>query len=284
VAGPLNLDRELKKATTVLGAELLLSDKEFDALTMLVEREGESIAFEELYKEIWCADKRDISKELALSNLSNLLSLINEAGKGLFMGIEYDEEAGYTFSTKWGHSWRKSSEEPVIIEEIKSRTDPPSVAAKKQSKIIGGIMATGMVAAAFFIVIMGRLPNALHTVSDEIYIFDNPVPLGAAPNFTDAIVFPEIADTVISSSAGLLINFYNPEENSDNFVFEITLADSGEILYTSAPMAPGSRTESIEIQPLNTGEHRAVLNITVYDFDGIMVASPPGVNFMIKVY
>jgi len=57
-----------KLATTVQQKELPLDEYEFDALHILATREGEAIAFEHLYTEVWlsvdCHCKRHTVKEV----------------------------------------------------------------------------------------------------------------------------------------------------------------------------------------------------------------------------
>jgi len=52
-AGPLNLNRQTKQATTVMGSELPLDADEFKALDTPAAREGETVEFEQLYETVW---------------------------------------------------------------------------------------------------------------------------------------------------------------------------------------------------------------------------------------
>jgi len=104
-SGPLNLYREKKSADTVMGTELILDDKEFDALDMLVAREGEPITFEQIYEAVWDDPDYVDGRDAARAAMWNLIEQVSSAGKG-FMRIEYTPEVGYTFRTHWGHNWQ----------------------------------------------------------------------------------------------------------------------------------------------------------------------------------
>ncbi|MDR0273264.1 MAG: hypothetical protein LBI27_08120 [Clostridiales bacterium] len=49
LVGPLNLNTHTKVASTIMGARLPLSSKEFDTLHMLATKEGEIVEFEAGY-------------------------------------------------------------------------------------------------------------------------------------------------------------------------------------------------------------------------------------------
>ena len=103
--GPLNLNRQTKKANTVFKTELILDGKEFDALDMMAAREGEPLAFEQLYAAVWHAEDGQDGREAARSGLDNITRQVKEAGDG-FMWISRTPEAGYIFQTRWGHNRR----------------------------------------------------------------------------------------------------------------------------------------------------------------------------------
>jgi len=114
-AGPLNLNRYLKRACTIMGRELAISAKEFNALDMLVSREGEYLTFDELYQAVWGKAENPESKENARESIDNLLMQVCNDGEG-FMWIEYLHEAGYMFKTHWGKNWDKDvrTDAPVL--------------------------------------------------------------------------------------------------------------------------------------------------------------------------
>jgi len=98
--GPLNLNRQTKKASTTLGTLLLLDENEFDVLYMLATREGESLTLERLYAAVWGAEGGIQEQEAARRILDSLARKVNEAGAD-FMWIEYASNSGYTFKIHW---------------------------------------------------------------------------------------------------------------------------------------------------------------------------------------
>ena len=102
-AGPLNLNRLKKEACTVMGTKFALSEKEFDALDMLVSREGEPVNVDLLFAAIWDTGDDVKKHKAALMSMNYIISEINEVGEG-FMRIEFDPAVGYTFLTRWGRN------------------------------------------------------------------------------------------------------------------------------------------------------------------------------------
>jgi len=102
--GPLNIDRRTRRADTVTGAVLALSEEEFDSLDALAAREGESLSFDYIYETVWINGSRSFDKAAAKSGLDHLARIVGEAGEG-FMWIENDPESGYAFRTRWSHNW-----------------------------------------------------------------------------------------------------------------------------------------------------------------------------------
>ena len=105
VVGPLNLDRQNKRANTALGRELSLDEEEFAALDMLASREGEPLAFELLYRTVWDTGDGTNRRDRARLALEHLLGQVRGEGDG-FMWIEHRLETGYTFRTRWSHNWK----------------------------------------------------------------------------------------------------------------------------------------------------------------------------------
>ena len=101
--GPLNLNRQTKKASAAMGAMLYLDEKEFDALYLLASREGGSLTFEQLFAAVWESPESPGEIESARSALGSLAEKVKEAGKG-FMWIEHTPESGYTFKIRWKRS------------------------------------------------------------------------------------------------------------------------------------------------------------------------------------
>jgi len=132
-SGPLNLCREKKRADTVMGTELVLNEKEFDTLDMLVSREGEPVAFEQIYKAVWDDPANADGRDAARAAMWNLIEQVGSAGKG-FMRIEYTPEAGYSFRTHWGHNWQTERANDSIIERIDGHWGADAVEHERENE------------------------------------------------------------------------------------------------------------------------------------------------------
>jgi len=97
-AGPLNLNRKIKQAYTVTGHELTLTDKEFEALDLLVSLEGEYLSLDQLHRDIWGASA---NREETRRCLEAIVEQINSSGDG-FMWINYLPAHGFAFQIHWG--------------------------------------------------------------------------------------------------------------------------------------------------------------------------------------
>jgi len=205
IAGPLNLDRTAKKADTTLGAQLVLSDKEFDALDVLATREGQTVAFEELFKIVWKGSNDHEIRADARETLKKLTAKIQQAGDG-FMWIEVSRGEGYTFRTKWGQSWHnikpdyteQATPEKAEINgsEVLANPEKPGYdrdeskrsvlnarfdfggESRRRLKIIKPVAAVaavaGVTAAIIGISVMATRPTA-----DDFIFNDEPIPLAS---------------------------------------------------------------------------------------------------------
>jgi hypothetical protein len=260
-AGPLNMNRVTKKADTVMGSELAIDEFEFQALDMLVSREGEALTFDFLYGAVWDAGDGTDRRETALTGLSNLVKLVNEAGSD-FMWIEYTPGSGYTFLTHWGHNWHKQMNKPPYLPADKALPE------RRVSRRRVGVGFAVTAAAAAVVVALGLSLMSLwpEPAIDEYTIFDEQVPLAAA-DFLISIEFPDINKVEVCADTGSIApTLYNPEDNSGWFIFEIALADTSEVIFVSELTAPGAFIENIALtMPLPEGEYEAVLLIRAYE-------------------
>jgi hypothetical protein len=106
--------------------------------------------------------------------------------------------------------------------------------------------------------------------SEELFVIeDNAVPLSQFPPFPEdepSIIIPEFGSIIIPVNAddinALLLN---PEENDCYMSFQIILTDTGESLYASEMIAPGTSIENIVLsRMLQQGEYRAGMIIRAY--------------------
>ncbi|MCL2386591.1 MAG: winged helix-turn-helix domain-containing protein [Defluviitaleaceae bacterium] len=167
VAGPLNLNRDTKKACTVMGTNLALTNNEFDALYTLATHEGESITLEQLHKAVW---GKDAAHEATQMGLNHLVNQVGEAGEG-FMWIEQHPKTGYTFHARWGHNWKD------YAKPIAEMHYPPLVEPRRWHKKVSKTLISGTAILAASIALFAMLVQA--RTEPTIYIADEPVPLAA---------------------------------------------------------------------------------------------------------
>ena len=105
-AGPLNLNKMQKEASTVMGSDIVLGQNDFDALYLLATNEDRHISFQQIYEASWGRDKETDCLDYASKALENLIQQINRAGDD-FMWIDYTSGLGYRFKTRWGRKWNK---------------------------------------------------------------------------------------------------------------------------------------------------------------------------------
>ncbi|MCL1829541.1 MAG: winged helix-turn-helix domain-containing protein [Oscillospiraceae bacterium] len=170
LVGPLNLNMHTKKADIVTGAELSLDENEFKALSMLAEREGETIATEVLCAKVWNTGNGFGSREAAINILNSLVRKLNEAGSG-FIWIEHKPETGYTLRKRWGDDWRKEKTETELHDGEEKLQEKPG------TRRIKGIVVSlaACAAAALLAVLLGSFSQKEYIVSE-----DEQVPLAGA--------------------------------------------------------------------------------------------------------
>jgi hypothetical protein len=212
LAGPLNLNMTEKQAGTVMGVELLLSAKEFDSLYMLAAMENETIAFETLYETAW--NRCDgCERDEALVGLNGLIGKVGEAGEG-FMWIEYAPEAGYTFRTRWGKSWKQEKEDAGerMFDNGETKSETATKPKLKRNRILRAAYTIAAMAAAFMLIITMPAPK---DAEDEFFFLpDEMVPLSDFPNFNH-LFFDDIS------------NLFN--ESEENSTDELADGERGEI-------------------------------------------------------
>ena len=172
-SGPLNLCRETKRADTVMGTQLLLTDNTFDALDMLVSADGEFVTFEQLYDTVWGGQAGSVSHEEAQAELFDLIDQVNTTGEG-FMIIEFAPAQGYSFQTHWGHNWQSQAHNEdtfALPENIFELPEKP----KKTDRRLLAILLTGAVAAAAVVVMI--LTSMMNDLTPDVEIYEEQVPL-----------------------------------------------------------------------------------------------------------
>jgi hypothetical protein len=286
-AGPLNLNRQIKQATTVMGVELKLNADEFDALDILAAREGEPLSFELLYSAVWESGEYFCEVETAKLKFEKVIMQVEEVGSG-FMWIEYKPETGYAFKTLWGHNWK--AQKHIKSESLSISCGECDVTAKKEStattaktkrldnesqptknskttiKIYAACVAIIITSAGIF------LATGDNTGLTDIGNIQ--VPMSELPMQEDVFMVPDFDKLTVTADASYVsIPLGNPEGNQFYVSFEITLQDTGETLYTSDLIEPGKHSHMASLtRPLPAGEYAALLTIKFY--------SPGKMNFV----
>jgi len=89
--------------------------------------------------------------------------------------------------------------------------------------------------------------------------------------------------TIPADEKNISILLLNPEGNDCRLVFELILADMGEMLYKSGLVEPGWCIDEIEIaRALPEGIYNATLKIIVYGAEGFLPVSAASVDFELK--
>jgi len=80
---------------------------------------------------------------------------------------------------------------------------------------------------------------------------------------------------IAANTKNVVVDFYNPEENKDNFylTYELYLEDTGEVLYKSGLIKPGDHVREITLsRALSPGTYKAVIHIQPYTADENLTA------------
>ena len=197
-AGPLNLNRSMRRACTIMGRELAISAKEFNALDMLVTREGEYIAFDELYTTVWGETESLESKEDARASIDNLLMQVCNDGEG-FMWIEYSPDAGYRFKTYWGKNLDEDVRTDIPLLTFMPQADtttpvnPKKPSQTRKPQLVALLAGVSAIAAAIILMLLFLFNSPLFNppeVEAPVYMeMEDPnIPLASAPDVdtTDA--------------------------------------------------------------------------------------------------
>lgn len=88
-------------------------------------------------------------------------------------------------------------------------------------------------------------------------------------NDTTGIKVPGYADiTALSGTTEFPITLLNPEGNPCNFKFTLSLAETGEKLYTTGLVKPGDAIKGVTLDsPLEKGEYTLVIDIQTSSVD-----------------
>jgi len=173
-SGPLNLDRKTKRADTVMGTQLVLDERKFNALDMLVSFDGEPLSFERIYESVWEGAPGSVSREEARAELKDLIDQVDSAGEG-FMRIEYVPENGFSFRTHWGHNWQTEAPGEDVFALPDNLIGVSEKPKKRERRLIATLIAGAVAAVAAIVMILAFVMNDL--AAESRVIDDATVPL-----------------------------------------------------------------------------------------------------------
>ena len=105
----------------------------------------------------------------------------------------------------------------------------------------------------------------------EVRIDDNAVLVEAREGYDSVanIKIPGFSTIIIpAETTNVRILLKNPTENTCNFIYELSLADTGEVLYKSNMILPGTQIEAVALsRALPVGEYDALLKVSTYNGD-----------------
>ena len=260
IAGPLNLNRRMMRADTIMGERLQLSPSQFRTLLMLVSNEGVSVPFEELHMFMTMPDEEKCSIHTAKDVISTLVNIVNISGRG-FAKIEVFPNDEYVFVTKWGMDWR-SSEDTISSEPNINKGLAAIDVGDRFSKI-----ALSVATIAALLVFIGSYFMFQTNDDNLVYIPAAQIPLSAMPDFNQSISFPYINGSTfyVDESNGIYVNTYNFYNGNVVFMLCLYLADSHSPLSRSLLVPRGEVTNTINLfESLESGKHSAEFTLRAY--------------------
>ena len=260
IAGPLNLNRHMMRADTVMGERLQLSPPQFRTLLMLVTNEDVPIPFEELHMFMTMPGEEKCSRQAAKDAIINLANIVNISGRG-FAKINILPNDEYSFETKWGMDWH-SPNEP---ENAETNEKQAVTAFDKNGKFSKIVLSVAMIAALF--VFIGSYFAYRANDDGLIYIPMAQIPLAEMPDFERSINFPYISGNVFyaNSDFGIYIDTYNLSGGGFVYLLCIKMADSSTPLSRSILVPRGGAANHIYLSDiLQPGRHVADLTLRAY--------------------
>ena len=175
-AGPLNLNKMMRQASTVMSGTIALAGNDFEALYMLAANEGKYLTLQQINEASW-------NTETAAETLEKLVEQINSINEE-FMWIEHTPGKGYKFDTRWGQNWKRNTAATNVV----NITDTAATAVKRQKPSIktlitgaGALVAIIMLALLYILhtagVIAPREPGPVY-IETDIEIEEPAIPLG----------------------------------------------------------------------------------------------------------
>jgi len=169
----------------------------------------------------------------------------------------------------------EAAQTPEEKEEAQHSSDGAGNSKKKMNRIVRSA------AACIMIILLGvYLVGAYNDKDPYAVILENKIPLGAPAAELTSIS----AMTVAANKTEAEVLFANPEDNDKFLTFEIILTDTGETLYASGMVEPGSCIEIIELsRALAIGEYNAVVKIGMFKPECLSEICSERVSFKLTV-
>ena len=173
-AGPLNLNKMMRQASTVMSGTIALAGNDFEALYMLATNEGEYLSVQQIYE-------TSENLEESTTSLESLIEKINQISEE-FMWIEHTPERGYKFNTCWGHNWVRTNRSNITnIADAATTVKRQKASLKTLITGAGALVAILMLALLYILhstgVLIPREPGPVY-IESETEIEDPAIPLG----------------------------------------------------------------------------------------------------------
>ena len=264
IAGPLNLDRRMMRADTVMGERLQLSPLQFRALLMLVSNEGEQVPFEELHMFMTMPGEEKCSIHAAREVIDTLVNIVNISGRG-FAKINVSPNDEYVFVTKWGMDWRVAGK--TCIAETKKEQDFTSFSNVFSKTALSLAMAAALLVFIGTYFAFQASNNGLTGDDGLVYIPLLQIPLAEMPDFERSVSFPYVRGGAfyVGASHGIYVDTFNIYGEDVVFMVCLSLAESGLPLSRSFLVPRGEATNDVYLfGPLEPGRHSAWLNLRAF--------------------
>lgn len=260
IAGPLNLNKRMMRADTVMGERLQLSPPQFRSLLMLVSNEGVSIPFEELHMFMTMPDEEKYSVHAAKDVMLTLANIVNISGRG-FAKIDVLPNDEYVFITKWGMDWRTEPESEE--QKQKNMSDEAAIAGNDNFSKIA--LSVAMLAALF--VFIGSYIAYQANDNGLIYIPNAQIPLAEMPIFNEIVTFPYINGITFYATEYHRIYVSTFNMYSRDFVFKLCIrsAETNMPISQSILVPLGEATNQVLLsETLEPGRYVALLVLRAY--------------------
>ena len=259
IAGPLNLNKRMMRADTVMGERLQLSPLQFRTLLMLVSNEGVPIPFEELHMFMTMPEDEKCSIQTARDVIISLVNIVNVSGRG-FAKINILPNDEYIFATKWGMDWRVSDE--VFKVSTKRRTD--AVAPESSDKLSKIVLSIAMVVALLVFI---ASYFAFSSSSDGlVYVPVLQIPLAGMQAQNRTVMFPYIRnDAFYTYNNYLYVDTINLYDGDILFMLSLNMADGGIPISRSILVPRGEASNEIFLfRLLEPGRHTAEFELRAF--------------------